>query len=53
MNLFTQLNRDGQTIIMVTHNTGIEHYFNRIVELKDGAIATDTTLKSEPVAAVG
>jgi putative ABC transport system ATP-binding protein len=53
MNLFCELNREGQTIIMVTHNAGIEHYFDRIVSLKDGLIESDAYLKTEPVVAVG
>ena len=53
MNLFCELNKQGQTIIMVTHNTEIQHYFDRIVSLKDGLIESDTSAKTGQVAAVG
>ncbi len=53
MNLFCELNRDGQTIIMVTHNTANQHYFDRIVSLKDGLVESDVIAKTAPVAAVG
>lgn len=53
MNLFSELNEQGQTIIMVTHNAENRHYFDRIVSLKDGQVESDTLLKKEPVAAVG
>lgn len=54
MKLFCELNQQGQTIIMVTHNSENRHYFDRIVSLKDGQIESDSTAStSEPVAAVG
>ena len=36
MNLLKQLNREGTTIIQVTHNEGYAAYGNRIIKLKDG-----------------
>ena len=53
MNLFCELNKQGQTIVMVTHNADIQHYFDRIVSLKDGLIEADISVKTEQVAAVG
>ncbi len=53
MNLFSELNQEGQTIIMVTHNAEIRPYFDRIVSLKDGSIESDIDLKSEQAVAVG
>lgn len=53
MNLFCELNQEGQTIIMVTHNAEIRHYFDRIVALKDGLIESDTDLKTTAAVAVG
>ena len=53
MNLFSELNREGQTIIMVTHNAENRHYFDRIVSLKDGLVESDIIPKTVPVAAVG
>ena len=53
MNLFCELNRQGQTIIMVTHNSEIQHYFDRIVSLKDGLVESDNSVQTQQVAAVG
>lgn len=41
MTLFADLNREGQTIVMVTHNEEIRSYFNRTLLLCDGAVAED------------
>lgn len=38
MNLFKQLNDNGMTIVMVTHDLQIADYASRIVEIKDGII---------------
>lgn len=38
MELFTQLNREGRTIIMITHDTHIAGYAGRIVRLLDGRL---------------
>ncbi len=37
MALLTQLNRDGQTVIMVTHNPAMCAHSNRTIHIKDGA----------------
>ena len=36
MNILKQLNRNGQTILMVTHNPGLSDYSSRTIEVKDG-----------------
>jgi putative ABC transport system ATP-binding protein len=36
MNLLKKLNREGTTIVQVTHNEGYAAYGNRIIKLKDG-----------------
>jgi ABC-type lipoprotein export system ATPase subunit len=36
MELFKKLNRDGTTIIQVTHNNKYAAYGKRIIQLKDG-----------------
>lgn len=50
MNLFEELYRTGNTIILVTHETDIASHARRIVQLKDGLIASDA-LVEEPVLA--
>jgi len=41
MQLLAELNREGQTIVMVTHNEEIRSYFDRILLLRDGEIVED------------
>lgn len=41
MALFTELHRQGQTIIMVTHEPAIAEYAQRVIRLKDGRIIDD------------
>jgi putative ABC transport system ATP-binding protein len=41
LNLFDQLNADGQTIVLVTHDINIAHRCGRIVRISDGLIIAD------------
>ena len=41
MSIFVELNRKGQTIVLVTHEHGIAEYSRRQVHLHDGVIAKD------------
>jgi putative ABC transport system ATP-binding protein len=42
MELFDQLHKKGNTIIVVTHEDDIARYAHRIVRLRDGLIESDT-----------
>ncbi len=42
MDLFDQLHKKGNTIIMVTHEEDIAQYAHRIIRLRDGLIESDT-----------
>ena len=42
MKLFTELNRGGQTILMVTHEDEIAAYARRLIRMRDGKIEDDT-----------
>ncbi len=42
MNLLTELNQEGTTIVMVTHSDHDSHYAHRIVNLFDGQIVTES-----------
>jgi len=42
MDLLTELNREGTTIIMVTHSDRDANYAHRIINLFDGKIVTET-----------
>lgn len=46
MDLLTELNREGTTIIMVTHSDRDANYAHRIINLFDGQIVTET--RKEP-----
>ncbi len=46
MQLFCELNRQGTTIVQVTHSEENAHYGKRIVELRDGWITRDETLQA-------
>ncbi len=52
MQLFTELNRRGKTIIQVTHEREMQAYGKRTIEIRDGLIAGHQVLApfSEPVA---
>jgi putative ABC transport system ATP-binding protein len=47
LGLFAELNRDGQTIVVVTHERDIRSIAGREVTLMDGRVVTD---EGEPVA---
>ena len=48
MDLFEQLYQEGQTIIMVTHETDIAAHARRIVRMKDGQIYSDLPIEQDP-----
>lgn len=53
MELFVALNKEGQTIVMVTHNEEIRGYFDRTLVLRDGAVAEDCLVRDRLLAKVG
>ncbi len=46
MNLLTELNREGTTIIMVTHSIHDSEFAHRVVNLFDGSIVTENLIKA-------
>ena len=42
MNLLTELNQEGTTIVMVTHSDHDSHFAHRIINLFDGQIVTES-----------
>jgi putative ABC transport system ATP-binding protein len=52
MAIFQRLNREGVTIVMVTHEPDIAEHTNRIVAFKDGQIVSDERVEN-PVQAGG
>ncbi|SEO94509.1 putative ABC transport system ATP-binding protein [Flavobacterium sp. CF108] len=49
MNLLTELNKEGATIVMVTHSDRDSHYAHRVINLFDGQIMSE--VKASPLAA--
>ena len=41
MDIFTKLNREGHTIVMITHEPDIAHHAKRIIHIKDGKLIED------------
>jgi putative ABC transport system ATP-binding protein len=41
LELLNDLNQQGRTIVMVTHDPDIAHYTKRIIHIRDGQIASD------------
>lgn len=46
MQLFSKLNREGTTVIQVTHSEKNAQYGNRIIQLKDGWLESDLPTRS-------
>jgi putative ABC transport system ATP-binding protein len=42
MEIIQQINEEGKTILIVTHEDDIAHMCKRIVNLKDGVIINDS-----------
>ena len=41
LDVFTELNREGATVLMITHDPNIAKRALRIVEIRDGSIVSD------------
>ena len=53
MALFQELNDQGITILLVTHEPDIAQYTKRIIELRDGELRRDEAVKDRQIAKVG
>ena len=49
--LFADLHRQGQTIIMVTHEADVARNAKRIVRMRDGKVLSDLRTEDDPVSA--
>lgn len=52
MKVLKELNRDGHTIILVTHDHQVARHADRIIELRDGRILSDSRVNPRSEAAV-
>ncbi len=48
LKLFDQLHREGQTIIIVTHEEFVANHAKRIIQMKDGRICSDLPRDKDP-----
>src|SRR5205823_774892 len=49
LGLFAELHRQGQTIIMVTHEADVARHAKRIVRMKDGRVLSDLPVEQDAV----
>ena len=51
LNVFAELNREGVTVLMITHDPSIAKRALRTVEIRDGRIVADSANRAQGVAA--
>jgi putative ABC transport system ATP-binding protein len=51
MGIFQQLNEQGMTVVMVTHELDIASYCRRVIVMRDGSVRSDEAVKDRSLAA--
>lgn len=46
MEILEKLNKEGRTIVLITHETQTAEYAGRIIKIKDGSVESDTTVEN-------
>jgi putative ABC transport system ATP-binding protein len=50
--IFQELNDQGETVLLITHEADIAHYAKRIIAMRDGKIVTDEPITQVRAVAV-
>jgi putative ABC transport system ATP-binding protein len=50
MGIFQQLNDEGKTIVLITHEQDIAQHARRVVTVRDGKIQQDEVIEQQRVA---
>jgi len=50
MGIFQQLNEQGITLVMVTHELDIARYCRRVIVMRDGVVRSDENVKDRLIA---
>jgi ABC-type lipoprotein export system ATPase subunit len=48
LELLSELNADGQTLIVVTHDEGVGRAANRMIRMRDGGVVSDELTRVAP-----
>jgi len=51
MRLLTELNEQGRTVVLITHEPDIAGFAKRVVRLRDGLVLSDVRQVPHPVTA--
>jgi putative ABC transport system ATP-binding protein len=49
MAIFSRLNAEGRTVVLITHETEVAEYCRRVVQLRDGVMVRDSATAGLPV----
>jgi len=52
MNILTRLNKEGKTIILVTHEEEIAEFANRVIRLRDGKLESDVIIHKQSTVSI-